>query len=219
MAPNCSVDHQIVQEYYQLPLSEQKKLNVLKLIDRYWQKINPMLFDNPIQYYTVVAKITDHLLRFLESKEETTLPLFLFKKLDAYIDELESRVSLTFEVVEWFTYSFKIKKFLVEADREMVELYHYLMVVFAKKAFRKIPEQVEVINLLEGKRYTFTPSEEEVQRGILYLTYLKESVHKPDRYSPPSSSKECKQCPFHSKCTHSNEPIANKSDDKSRRLN
>ena len=41
--------------------------------------------------------------------------------------------SLTFELAEWSTHSFTVKKFLLEADEEIIQLYYHVMVVFSNE--------------------------------------------------------------------------------------
>jgi hypothetical protein len=192
--------NQVVQNFYQLPLDTQNKLNVLKLIDRYWKNVNPQLFESKVHYYMVLAKTTDHLLQFLSIKRKQKPPLFLYQKLNTYIKELETQLSLTFELAEWSTHSFTLKKFLVEADEEMIQLYNHLMVVFSSEAFGKIPERIEIFTLLEGKKYTFLPTVKNITQGIMYLKYMKNLLQDPNDYSKTNSLTECWSCPFKHKC-------------------
>lgn len=195
--------NQVIHNFYQLPLDEQNKLNVLKLIHRYWENVSPNLFESKVHYYTILAKTTDHLLQFLSIKKKKKPPLFLYQKLNTYIEELETQLSLTFELAEWSTGSFTIKKFLVEADEEMIQLYNHLMVVFSKEAFGKLPERIEIITLLEGKKYTFSPTMNHVTQGIMYLNYMKNLLQHPNNYSKTNSLTECRSCPFTHKCKDS----------------
>lgn len=192
--------NQVVQNFYQLPLGEQTKLNALKLIQRYWENVNSELFESKIQYYTVLAKTTDYLLQFLVKKKKIDPPLFLYQKLNTYIEELETQLSLTFEFAEWTVNSFTIKKFLVEADEEMIQLYNYLMAVFSKEAFGKLPETIEIVTLLDGKKYTFSPKMSDVAEGIMYLNNMKNLLQNPNNYTKTISLTECRGCPYLKKC-------------------
>ncbi|WP_257351024.1 hypothetical protein [Pseudalkalibacillus decolorationis] len=195
--------NQVVQNFYQLPLDAQNKFNVLKLIDRYWKNVSPQLFESKVHYYMVLAKTTDHLLQFLSMKKKQKPPLFLYQKLNTYIEELETQLSLTIELAEWSTYSFTVKKFLVEADEEMIQLYNHLMVVFSNEAFGKLPEKIEINTLLEGKKYTFSPTMNNVAQGNMYLKYMKDLLQHPNDYTKTNSLTECRSCPFTHKCKDS----------------
>lgn len=192
--------NRIVRSFYQLPPNRQHKLSVLKLIDKCWKNVSPQIFESKVHYYMVLAKTTDHLLQFLSIKQEKNPPLFLYQKLKTYIEELETQLSLTFEVAEWSADAFTIKKFLVEADEEMIKLYQYLIVVFSNEAFGKLPERIEIITLLEGKKYTFSPDPSHVTKGMKYLKMIKDLLQHPNDYSKTNSLTECKSCPFNDKC-------------------
>jgi hypothetical protein len=195
-----SIINQVVHRFYQLSPNEQNKLHVLKLVERYWNDVNPRAFESKIQYYRVLATTTDHLLQFLVPKSEQEPPLFLYKKLSTYVEELEIDLSLTFELVEWTKESFMVKKFLVEANEEMVELYLNLLVVFSDKAFGKLPERIEIITLLDGTKYSFSPTMSNVEQGIQYLNKMKRILKQPITYLKTNSMAECNSCPFTAKC-------------------
>ncbi|WP_338472766.1 PD-(D/E)XK nuclease family protein [Niallia sp. XMNu-256] len=192
--------NQVVQRFYQLPPNAQHKLNLLKLIDRSWKNVSLQLFESKVDYYMILAKTTDHLLQFLSPRQEQKPPLFLKQKLNTYIEELETQLSLTFELAEWSTHSFTVKKFLVEADEEMIQLYNHLMVVFSSEAFGKLPDRIEIITLLEGEKYTFSPTMNNVTQGIMYLKDMKNLLQHPNDYSKTNSLTECRSCSFTHKC-------------------
>jgi len=190
----------VVQNFYQLPQDAQNKSSIFKLIDKYWENVSPQVFESRIHYYIVLAKTTDHLLHFLSMERQHKPPLFLFQKLNTYIKDLETHLSLTFELAEWTTDSFTIKKFLLEADEEMIQLYNHLIVVFSNEAFGKLPERIEIIKLLEGKKYTFSPTKNNVTQGMMYLKYMKDLLQRPSGYSKTNSLTECWSCPLTHKC-------------------
>ncbi|RSK26594.1 hypothetical protein EJF36_06830 [Bacillus sp. HMF5848] len=192
--------NKIVQGFYQLPNSEQSKLSILKLIDSYWQHIDIQLFESKIQYYTVLAKTTDYLLQFLTPRKTNEKPLFLYEKLNTYVDELETQLSVTLELGEWSRESFTVKKYLLEADDELVKLYNYLIIVFSKQAFGKLPEKIEIVNLMKGEVYTYTPMIADVTQGMLFLKYIKSQLQDPDDYTKTNSLTECNNCPFTQSC-------------------
>jgi hypothetical protein len=192
--------NQIVQNYYQFPKGEQNKSNILKLVDRYWENVNVKLFDSKIHYYTVLAKTTDYLLQSLTTRQSQEPPLFLFEKINTYINELETQLSLTLEVVEWSTKTFTIKKYLVEADEEMIRLYNQLLVVFSKEAFGKLPDRIEIITLLKGKTYRHSPTMNDISQGMSYLNYMKSLLLEPSEYTKINSISKCSDCPFTETC-------------------
>ena len=198
-----SIINQVVHNFYQLPPNAQNQLNIMKLIDRYWKHVSPKVFESKIHYYMVLAKTTDHLLQYLSMEKKQKPPLFLYQKLNTYIAELETQLSLTFDLAEWTPDSFTVRKWLVEADEELIQLYNHLIVVFSHEAFGKIPEKIEIITLLDGQKYTFSPTMNKVTQGMMYLEYMKSLLQRPNDYSKTSSKTECKTCSFAHKCKNS----------------
>jgi hypothetical protein len=198
-----SIINQVVHNFYQLPPNAQNQLNIMKLIDRYWKHVSPKAFESKIHYYMVLAKTTDHLLQYLSGEKKQKPPLFLYQKLNTYIEELETQLSLTFDLAEWTPDSFTVRKWLVEADEELIQLYNHLIVVFSHEAFGKVPEKIEIITLLDGQKYTFSPTMNKVTQGMMYLEYMKSLLQRPNDYSKTSSKTECETCSFANKCKNS----------------
>ncbi|MFD2804147.1 hypothetical protein ACFSYB_04440 [Litchfieldia salsa] len=198
--------NKIVLNYYLLPEREQTKLNILKLVDRYWENVNIKIFSSKLHYYNVLATTTDQLLQSLTTRKNNQPPLFLFEKINTYINELETQLSLTFDIVEWSTKTFTVKKYLLDADEEMIRLYNQLLVVFSKKAFGKIPESIEIITLVKGETYRYSPTVNDVEQGIQYLKYMKSLLLEPSEYIKTNSISECSECPFTEKCANNTSP-------------
>ena len=68
--------NQIINEYYTLPAGQQTKIVLLILIEKYWKKVRIDMFASKTEYYIVLAKLTDHLLQFVEKDDSQTPPLF-----------------------------------------------------------------------------------------------------------------------------------------------
>ncbi|WP_077623557.1 hypothetical protein [Sediminibacillus massiliensis] len=66
----------VVQEYSKLPQDARSTLNILKMIDKHWKKVNPRLFDSEKHYYLVLAKSTDLLLQSLTKEVEKRMAAF-----------------------------------------------------------------------------------------------------------------------------------------------
>lgn len=200
-----------VCEYYRLPFEEQNKLYLLKLIDQNWLPITAGVFENKIHYYTVMAKVTDHLLSFLTEEKTPQPPLFLYEKLKTSVDEISTDISLTFEVGEWSKNSFIIKKYLLDADERLAKLFCYLTIAFSHKAFGVLPERIELLSLIDGKKHVLCPTEHDVAEGIAYLEFMKTHIQNPDDYLRTDSNQECAECPYKRYCGNHENQIVNKS--------
>jgi hypothetical protein len=194
------VVNQVVYSYFQLPIEQRHSAKVLSLIDRYWSKLRPQIFESRIQYYTVAAKITDYLMQNLTTETDTAPPLLLFEKFNTHIDELDVDLSLTFDVAEWSSSSFVVKKYLVEANAEMLKLYFYLTIVFSEKVFQKIPKRIEVVTLLDEKKHFFYPTPENINEGISYLQLMKHLLGESSHFNGVYNVEECPTCPFQNVC-------------------
>ncbi|WP_377802021.1 hypothetical protein [Bacillus benzoevorans] len=192
----------VVRKYYTLPLDARSNLNISNLIDKAWRPISLRWFDSRLQYYMVIAKTSEHLLESLLKGKSETPPFLLYQKLNAYVDELETRIQVTFELAEWSSRTFTIKKFLLQADVEMFRLYYHLLVVFSAKVFEKLPEKIVLITLLDGKEHVFFPKMEDVSSGIQYLLTMKYLLQQhPAEFFQSRTWKDCSHCPFSEKCT------------------
>ena len=158
------------------------------------------MFASKTEYYIVLAKLTDHLLQFVERDDSQTPPLFLYEKFQTYMEELGVHMSLTLEVGEWSTESFVIKKYVVDADEEMLALCQKLMTVFSYKAFGILPRKIEVINLIEGTKYEYIPKQEDITTGMADLSRMKEMLQQPEHYTARHFRSECISCAFRSEC-------------------
>lgn len=196
------VVNQVVYTYYRLPDERRHSTNVLFLIEQYWTKVPLSLFESRIHYYMVAAKITDYLMQNLTAESDKTPPLFLFEKFRAHIQELDVDLSLTFDVAEWSSSSFVVKKYLVEAKEDMLKLYYYLTVVFSEKVFQKIPERIEVITLLDGKKHSFFPSAETIDEIASYLQVMKYFLDNTSGFNGIYNDQECWACAFQHICEH-----------------
>lgn len=204
------VVNQVVHSFYQLPAEHRHTLKVLSLTAHYWSKVSPQIFESRIQYYQVIAKITDYLMENLTANSKNVPPLFLFERLNTYVGELEVNLSLTFDVVEWSDSSFVIKKYLVEATPEMLKLYYHLSIVFSEKVLQLRPKRMEIITLMDGKKHIFTPTAEDIEEGLKYLQFIKDLIEDPSRYSKTYNDKECPICPFQAECQREEKLLSSK---------
>jgi hypothetical protein len=194
------VVNKVVYSFYQLPEKSRHSINVLRLIDEYWGKVSPQIFESRVQYYMVIAKITDYLLVNVHAESKKTPPLFLFEKLTTYIEELDVDLSLTFDVAEWSDSTFVVKKYLVDATPEMLTLYYHLSIVFSEKVLKRTPKSIEVVTLLDGKKHVFIPTPEDLEKGLHYLQVMKVSIEDASSYYRTNNVNECNVCPFLKEC-------------------
>jgi len=195
-----SIVNQIIIDYYTSPVEKQTTMLLLKRLEKHWDKVRIGMFASKAEYYIVLAKLTDHLIQFVKNDAGKTPPLFLYEKLQTYMDELGVHISLTFEVGEWSTQSFVIKKYVVDANEEMLALFQKLTAVFSYKVFGILPERIEVVNLIEGTRYESVPKEQDIMDGMNDLYRMKEMLQQPEYYTERTFCSECIGCAFRNEC-------------------
>lgn len=195
-----SIVNQIICEYYKSPIEQQTTVRLLELLERHWGKVRIGMFASKAEYYIILAKLTDHLLKFVKSEASKTPPLFLYEKLQTYMEELGIQIALTFEVGEWSEKSFVIKKYVVDANEEMLALCKKLTAIFSYKAFGILPEKIEIVNLIEGTRHSYVPKEQDRIDGMDDLYRMKEMIQQPEQYTDRIFRSECMGCAFRIDC-------------------
>ncbi len=200
--------HKIIHDYYRLPFKEQNQLNVLRLIDQYRKYLHPRLFESKIQYYITLAKITDHLLLFLTSNRGVEPPIFLYERHKVSVEELKTNLSITIDRSVWSENQFSINKYFLDFDERIITLYKYLLIVFSKKAFGVLPDQIELFSLLDGSRHSIIPAEHDVAKGLMYLEMVKGQLQQPEYYLKCN----CNQCSEYNSNKELNHPEVQKED-------
>ncbi|WP_459500984.1 hypothetical protein [Bacillus sp. C1] len=195
-----AIVNQIISDYYTSPPERQSTVFLLELLEKHWHKVQIRMFASKAEYYIVLAKLTDHLLKFVKNEVSKRLPLFLYEKFQTYMEELGVGISLTFEVGEWSSQSFVIKKYVIDANEEMLALCQKLTAVFSYKAFGILPERIEIVNLIEGIKYDYVPKEQDIMDGMNDLYRMKELLQQPKLYTERTFRPECIGCAFRNEC-------------------
>jgi CRISPR/Cas system-associated exonuclease Cas4 (RecB family) len=195
-----SVVNRVVYEFYKVPPGQRTSLYVLQVLEKQWKSVPISIFESKAHYYTVLAQLTDYLLHYLLKDITEQPPLFLYEKMQTYMEELGISISLTLELGEWAQESFVIKKYIVDANESMIQLFWQLTAVFSYKAFDVLPKEIEIISLLEGKSRKYRPKKEDIRAGIEYLHTMKQALEEPMAYGHPASMTLCSGCAFQKEC-------------------
>ncbi len=156
-----SIINTVIIKYDQLPKEEQTYLSILELIEKYWKNIDVHLFKSTVDYYVVLAKITNHLLQNIKVTEGENR----YEKLPFYLKQVNKELSVIIEH-EPTTHSFTIRKYLVEADEQLIMCYRSLLLVFLYTSLGKLPERVDIISLLDGRLDSFSPTMADFVEGV-----------------------------------------------------
>lgn len=167
---------QILKEYFRLPQQKRTALSILKLVEHQWSCINVHLFQSKMHYYTVLAKVTDHLLQELGACSHSTPPLFLYEKYRVPVAELGIDLSVEIDIGEWTAASYKIKKFMLEDSEEVRNAFIHLMVVFSRQAFKQLPDSIEFCCLMTGKKHEVCIKEAQYEESLHFLGLIKSTL-------------------------------------------
>jgi hypothetical protein len=193
------VVNKVITQFYQLPLEQRSAFQILKLVETHW-RLEVKWFHSKAHYYKVVAQITDHLIQCLNRSEGLNPPLFLYEKYNIKSKELQTNLSMTLQVGEWGKESFTIKKYLVDGNEDIIQLYKNFTIVFTHQAFSRLPESIEIVSLITGKTYLFHPTMDDLQESSEYVRSFKELLEDPKNYIKIDKREECNQCPFSQDC-------------------
>ncbi|CEH30181.1 hypothetical protein AM501_11750 [Aneurinibacillus migulanus] len=190
---------QIIEHYFQFPAQARSVSGILKLIDMYWIK-QPSLFESKGHYYTVLAHVSNYLVQYLLEDCQADPPLMLFEKVKVTSKELALDLSITLQIVQGTGSSFVIKKFTLEEDEESFTSYKHIAVLFSQEAFGILPERIEIISLLSGKRKSWHPVSSDVAPALTYITVIRDLLEQPKNYEKAGQRSACVICPFKEGC-------------------
>jgi hypothetical protein len=193
--------NQIVKHFYQSPVGQRTAVTVLQLIEQYWKHIDVSYFQSKKDYYLVLAKVSDHLLKFLLDDEQRCEPtLFLYEKFHVFIEELKVNLSLQFEVGHWEDDRYIVKKYMLDDHNEIFEAFVNMTIVFTKHAFHKLPNKVIIYSLLSGRQCEYYLDETMYPQALNYLKTLKQTLENPESFHRKIINLECGTCPMSQIC-------------------
>lgn len=162
-----------VNEYYTLSPEVRREVPISYLLEKRWpRQISD--FDSADQYWHVKSKVTSELIRAVSQRAEYLYPTLLFEELTIFVPELQMDLSVIFQTAWQLDTCSKaqltIHKYMVSFHSEVIRAYQQLATVFCAHAFGKLPYCIEVDCLMEGKKVTYMPDEDDY---LLALDYIK----------------------------------------------
>lgn len=181
----------ILNDCFEIPVQQRSAAAVLSRIYHRW-KINPGLFESRVHYVTVLAAVTDQLLKYFASRKKHTAPLFLFESFTTAVEELQLELSIIFQVAEWTKEGLHIQKIVVDDEPAVWEGTMHWMTLFSLSGFGILPAKIEWIGLLSGKRKVYRPRSKDIALSIDYMERVRSGMGKwnPGPLYPDYSSKE-----------------------------
>jgi hypothetical protein len=146
----------IVRAFFRIPSSSRNYFETLKIISDYWSKLDRKLFESEQQFIVTSAKVTDHLLTLLMSEKNMKEPTF---NMEMYL-----LASDTKNLDPYHDNGFIFEKILLEVDEDLLTTYWNIAKLYCSNEFEESPKQIEIIDLLNGKRYVHYPRKSKVTR-------------------------------------------------------
>lgn len=160
-------------------------VRIERAVGRYWTNRHKSFHSGEhfLQIRHIVARHIHHFL----SRQNAGQPMVLFEKYTVYIDQLDMELEQTLHIVASVGLddraSYIVQKFVVDDDPQTLELFARMTTVFGTAAFRRMPERIEALSLLSGKRYILKPDRRFFQQSMSYMHLVKSLL--------PNSSEAC----------------------------
>lgn len=174
-----SIIHRAFRYHYKKSSSAD---DTVKFMMKLFYIIPNTFFDSKIHYYDVVANITQHFVQLVQ-KNDATPPVLFLEPVSVEHEALQMNMKIFVDVMEWTASSFLVKKYIVSANEEQIDLLYKMMLVCLYEAFEKLPEQIKIVSLFDNRVYTFHPSIEDIEQSTDYLRLVKTLMMEPKQYS------------------------------------
>lgn len=162
-----------INTWYSLPVASRTFLALTNIFERKWtNKVGK--FSSRAFYHEVKHRVLAHLYDALMRDGGTEWPLLLFESMDVWLEELHTGLSLITQVMIPSEESFVIQKYVLEDSVASLELFTHMSVVFCKKAFGVSPDELQVVNVMTGKRHHIHTNKLATQPSLDYLRLVKE---------------------------------------------
>ncbi|MBP1992451.1 hypothetical protein [Paenibacillus eucommiae] len=197
-----AVSHTI-KDYYTLPASQRKSLNVADLVNRHWSN-RGYKFESREHFWEIKRKVISHLSNTLTSQQHEENPMVLFEKWDTYVSRLDLQMSLIFQAIfghpNASNSAYTVQKFIVDNDDEVITAFQHMAAVFCFSAFARLPEKIEVFTILDGKKRTFYPDEHTIEASMDYMRLIRDFLPEAVEIKKFDAKSECRSCPFQNDC-------------------
>lgn len=94
------------------------------------------------------------------------------EKLNVQAVELGADLSMTLQVAECSDSSLVIRKYVVADEPQVFKAYVQFALVFAYKAFGRLPDRIEIYALMNGSAYAFRPKEEHYHSSLDFVRLM-----------------------------------------------
>lgn len=165
-----------VNDFYRLPEEARTQAAIEAAVERWWTNRN-YKFHSDEHFLQMKQMVKAHLTAFLLGGSCPSMPIIFYEQLTAYVDELDLELSQIFHLVsvdiEGAADDYIVQKLAIDTDQDSLDLLFHMTSVFCMSAFEKLPNRIEVLSLLNGKRTVFVPDEASLERSYDYMYLIK----------------------------------------------
>ncbi|EFM10348.1 conserved hypothetical protein [Paenibacillus curdlanolyticus YK9] len=194
-----------VNGFYQLPVQSRKREAINRLLEGRWtNKVDS--FESATQYEHVKALLKVRLYQLLLGRKSfdgiNGDPIIAFERFETYVQPLGTTLSVIFHSVfgEADGRELVIRKYTVNADRDISEAFRHLVTVFGYYAFGRVPSRIEVHALLDGTVQCWQPDAAAVCASVDYLRLLLSFEMDEGGIRKSGDAAECRTCPLRGDC-------------------
>ncbi|TDL58184.1 cobyrinic acid a,c-diamide synthase [Paenibacillus dendritiformis] len=168
-AAQASVN-QIVHAYYSRAPEARTAASVLCDMESYWTPERDRFPSE--QHYLRIKRSVFHFLDEYLTGEAPGHALLLGEKLNVQAVEVGADLSMTLQVAECSDSSLVIRKYVVADEPQVFKAYVQFALVFAYKAFGRLPDRIEIYALMNGSAYAFRPKEEHYHSSLDFVRLM-----------------------------------------------
>ncbi|MDR6884808.1 hypothetical protein [Bacillus sp. 3255] len=177
-----------INDWYSMPAALRTCEYLTKQFEGRWTN-KCRKFESKAFYMDVKARVLAHLYDQLTDENAVQRPIMLFESSDVWVEELELGLSMIVQVMACEQGSFVVHKYVMEDNEAAAQLFGHMTVVFCHKAFGRLPERLELFNMLNGKQYRIGMEEMDVGKSMDYLRLVKDVYMETNKGCPCCSSR------------------------------
>jgi hypothetical protein len=147
-------------------------------------------FSSMEHYLETRRQVIAHLQKFLVDEPCNGTLMARFETFMVYVDELDMELSQRFHLIvmpEENHGDYIVQKLIADDNRESLELYVHMTIVFGMSAFGRLPSRIEALMPISGRRHVWKPDRRQRQQSMDYMRLVKSMLGGVDAEQPAAA--------------------------------
>lgn len=164
-----------VNEFYTLPIEARTEQSITAIIERRWSN-RYYKFHSSEHFLQTKQNVISHLTAFLTGEYRTNEPIVRFEQLSTYVPSIDMELSQIFQLIikdDSAANGYTVQKYVIDENEATVSTFFHMTTVFCAHAFDVLPETIEVLTLLSGKRFLYYPDDSTLLQSLDYMRLAK----------------------------------------------